>query len=200
MLVAVSLVGLILLQHGKGADAGAAFGSGASATVFGSRGSRSFLSRLTSILAGVFLANGLLLAYVATDLIQSQKGSVLDVSEESGLKEEGASSPMPLVDSSLGVGADDLPPIDGASDQPSSVTVSPLVGESADRQVDSAVAPVTEAILEDMPPSAVIEPSQGKDLLDEEDMPPLSTGDAARDVPFEVNPELVEEPPAGLRE
>ncbi|MBL1432581.1 MAG: preprotein translocase subunit SecG, partial [Gammaproteobacteria bacterium] len=51
VVIAVALVGLVLLQHGKGADAGAAFGSGASQTVFGSQGSGSFLTRATGILA-----------------------------------------------------------------------------------------------------------------------------------------------------
>lgn len=64
VLTAVGLVGLILLQHGKGADAGAAFGSGASGTVFGSRGSANFLSRATSWLATVFFAVSLALAYL----------------------------------------------------------------------------------------------------------------------------------------
>lgn len=55
LLMALGLVGLILVQHGKGADAGASFGAGASATVFGSQGSATFLSRITGILAAVFL-------------------------------------------------------------------------------------------------------------------------------------------------
>jgi preprotein translocase subunit SecG len=62
VLIAVSLVSLVLLQHGKGADAGAAFGSGASATVFGARGSANFLSRATGILAVLFFVNSLLLS------------------------------------------------------------------------------------------------------------------------------------------
>jgi preprotein translocase subunit SecG len=63
VLVAVSLVGLVLIQHGKGADAGAAFGSGASGTVFGARGSANFLSRTTAWLAAAFFALSLVLAY-----------------------------------------------------------------------------------------------------------------------------------------
>ncbi|MEQ1437725.1 preprotein translocase subunit SecG [Fontimonas sp. SYSU GA230001] len=63
VLAAVALIGLILLQHGKGADAGAAFGSGASGTVFGARGSANFLSRTTGWLATVFFAASLALAY-----------------------------------------------------------------------------------------------------------------------------------------
>lgn len=77
VLVAVALVGLILLQHGKGADAGAAFGSGASGTVFGSRGSANFLSRATAWLATVFFCVSLALAY----LVHGQRdnsGSVVD--------------------------------------------------------------------------------------------------------------------------
>ncbi len=64
--LAVGLVGLVLIQHGKGADAGAAFGSGASSTVFGARGSASFLTRATAILAALFFATSLALAYFAT--------------------------------------------------------------------------------------------------------------------------------------
>ncbi|WP_417778080.1 preprotein translocase subunit SecG [Stutzerimonas xanthomarina] len=66
LLVAIGVVALVLLQQGKGADAGASFGSGASATVFGSQGSSTFLSRLTAILAGVFFATSLGLAFFAT--------------------------------------------------------------------------------------------------------------------------------------
>ncbi|MDB5977643.1 MAG: secG [Nevskia sp.] len=63
VLVSAALIGLVLIQHGKGADAGAAFGSGASGTVFGSRGSANFLSRTTAWLAAVFFALSLVLAY-----------------------------------------------------------------------------------------------------------------------------------------
>jgi preprotein translocase subunit SecG len=64
VLAAVALIGLVLLQHGKGADAGAAFGSGASGTVFGARGSANFLSRATAVCATVFFLASLSLAYV----------------------------------------------------------------------------------------------------------------------------------------
>ncbi len=64
ILVALGIIGLVLVQHGKGADAGAAFGGGASGTVFGSKGSGSFLTRLTAILAAVFFANSLMLAWL----------------------------------------------------------------------------------------------------------------------------------------
>jgi len=63
--LALGLIGLVLVQHGKGADAGAAFGSGASSTVFGSQGSGSFLSRTTGVLAALFFATSMALAYFA---------------------------------------------------------------------------------------------------------------------------------------
>lgn len=64
VLIASAIVGLVLLQRGKGADAGAGFGSGASGTVFGARGSASFLSRTTATLAALFFASNLALAYM----------------------------------------------------------------------------------------------------------------------------------------
>ncbi|MDR3414769.1 MAG: preprotein translocase subunit SecG [Nevskia sp.] len=63
VLIAVTLIGLVLIQHGKGADAGAAFGSGASGTVFGARGSSNFLTTSTAWLAAAFFALSLVLAY-----------------------------------------------------------------------------------------------------------------------------------------
>lgn len=78
VLVAVALIGFILIQHGKGADAGAAFGSGSSSTVFGSQGASSFLTRVTTVLAIIFLGNSLLLAYLATQDIRQVPTSLLD--------------------------------------------------------------------------------------------------------------------------
>ena len=69
VVIAVTLVGFILIQHGKGADAGAAFGSGASSTVFGSQGSGNFLTKTTAVLAFLFLANSLTLGYLATQMV-----------------------------------------------------------------------------------------------------------------------------------
>ncbi len=76
--LAIGIVGLVLMQHGKGADAGAAFGSGASATVFGARGSASFLSRATAVLAALFFATSLALAYYASQA-GKQRSLVEDV-------------------------------------------------------------------------------------------------------------------------
>jgi preprotein translocase subunit SecG len=64
VLAAVAVTGLVLIQHGKGADAGAAFGSGASGTVFGARGSANFLTRATAVCATIFFVVSLSLAYI----------------------------------------------------------------------------------------------------------------------------------------
>lgn len=66
VLVGLAVIGLVLMQHGKGADMGAAFGSGASGSLFGANGSANFLSRTTGVLAAVFFVTSLTLAYVAS--------------------------------------------------------------------------------------------------------------------------------------
>src|ERR1700687_1862510 len=67
VVVAAALIGFVLLQHGKGADMGAAFGSGSSGSLFGAAGSANFLSRTTAILATVFFLSSLGLTYLATN-------------------------------------------------------------------------------------------------------------------------------------
>ena len=76
VLVAVGLIGFILVQHGKGADAGAAFGSGASSTVFGSSGSGNFMTKATTVLVAIFLANSLALSYIATQRTTETKSLI----------------------------------------------------------------------------------------------------------------------------
>ncbi|MFM2287538.1 MAG: hypothetical protein RL684_681 [Pseudomonadota bacterium] len=78
---AMAIIGLVLIQRGKGADAGAGFGAGASGTVFGARGAGTALSRATAILAAVFMATSLSLTYVGShpgDAAASTKDSALD--------------------------------------------------------------------------------------------------------------------------
>lgn len=77
MLAALGMIGLILIQHGKGADMGAAFGSGGSGSLFGASGSANFLSRTTAVLAGVFFVCTLALAYFG-NLRPAESGSVLE--------------------------------------------------------------------------------------------------------------------------
>ncbi|MGD9787934.1 MAG: preprotein translocase subunit SecG [Sulfuricellaceae bacterium] len=71
VLSALGVIGLVLLQHGKGADMGAAFGSGSAGGLFGSRGAANFLSRSTAILAAVFFATSLALGYVSSHKVKS---------------------------------------------------------------------------------------------------------------------------------
>jgi preprotein translocase subunit SecG len=77
MLTALGMIGLILVQHGKGADMGAAFGSGSSGSLFGASGSANFLSRTTAVLAAIFFVCTLALAYFG-NLRAPESGSVLD--------------------------------------------------------------------------------------------------------------------------
>ena len=77
VLLAAGIVGLVLLQRGKGADAGAGFGAGASGTVFGARGSASFLSRTTATLALLFFVTSLALAYMGGRRVEAPS-SVID--------------------------------------------------------------------------------------------------------------------------
>jgi len=78
ILTALGMIGLILLQHGKGADMGAAFGSGASGSLFGATGSANFLSRATAVLATVFFAATLMLAYFGNVRPVAGSSSVLE--------------------------------------------------------------------------------------------------------------------------
>jgi preprotein translocase subunit SecG len=76
-LVAMGVIGLVLLQHGKGADMGAAFGSGASGSLFGVSGSTNFLSRATAVLVAVFFTTSLTLAYIASH--RGKQSSVMEL-------------------------------------------------------------------------------------------------------------------------
>ena len=78
IVTALVMIGLVLIQHGKGADMGASFGSGASGSLFGATGSANFLSRSTAVCAAVFFICTLSLAYTANDRPKASTGSVLD--------------------------------------------------------------------------------------------------------------------------
>ena len=82
IIVALVIIGLVLMQHGKGADMGAAFGSGASGSLFGATGSANFLSRATGMLAAVFFATSLTLAYLASNKPKTS-GSVMQETVQS---------------------------------------------------------------------------------------------------------------------
>jgi preprotein translocase subunit SecG len=102
--LAVGLIGLILIQHGKGADMGAAFGSGASGTVFGAKGSASFLTRTTALLATLFFVTSMVMAYFAAQ--REEPTGVMDALEQAPAAqvEEVQQSdipPVPTVDSDM---------------------------------------------------------------------------------------------------
>ncbi|WP_413459808.1 preprotein translocase subunit SecG [Herbaspirillum huttiense] len=77
VLAALAIIGLVLLQHGKGADMGAAFGSGASGSLFGATGSSNFLSKSTAVAAGIFFVATLGLTFIGNHHT-AQSGSVMD--------------------------------------------------------------------------------------------------------------------------
>ncbi|MBV8910169.1 MAG: preprotein translocase subunit SecG [Gammaproteobacteria bacterium] len=88
---ALAIVGLVLLQRGKGAEAGAGFGAGASGTVFGARGATTALSRATAVFAAIFMLNSLALAYMGTksNEVQPQNG-LLEEAAQTHPKQPGA--------------------------------------------------------------------------------------------------------------
>jgi preprotein translocase subunit SecG len=92
VLVAITLCGLILLQHGKGADMGAAFGSGSSGSLFGAAGSANFLSRTTAILAAVFFLSSLGLTYLG--MSHTKAGSVQGVMQDVPATKAGEGVPV----------------------------------------------------------------------------------------------------------
>jgi preprotein translocase subunit SecG len=104
MLAALGMIGLILVQHGKGADMGAAFGSGGSGSLFGASGSANFLSRTTAVLAAVFFVCTLLLAYLGGPR-QTSSGSVLERAAVSAPAGSASAPSLPSQGSSAGTAA-----------------------------------------------------------------------------------------------
>ncbi len=138
VLLAIGIIGLILIQHGKGADVGAAFGSGASGTVFGSKGSASFLTRLTAVLATLFFLNSLTLAYLASNRPVTE--SVIDNIEQTEIN---STTDIPEVDDLIDPESSDIiPSIDEASD-------SDLPGQEMGIENDMPVESQTDAVMKD---------------------------------------------------
>jgi preprotein translocase subunit SecG len=95
VLVALAIIGLVLLQHGKGADMGSGFGGGASSSLFGATGSANFLSRATAVLATVFFILSLGLAYIATKRPVETGGGVIDaVRQQQDAKKDDKKAPV----------------------------------------------------------------------------------------------------------
>ena len=113
VLLSIALIALVLLQHGKGADAGAAFGSGASATVFGARGSVNFLTKATSVVAALFFITCLSLAYLAVN--RDGPSSIMESVVET--QSEQPASPVLQEPASM-----DLPPAEPAPESPAADT------------------------------------------------------------------------------
>jgi len=90
VLIALAIIGLVLLQHGKGADMGSGFGGGASSSLFGATGSANFLSRATAVLATIFFLTSLGLAYLATTKPKSSGGVLDAVKSEQSSPKQGA--------------------------------------------------------------------------------------------------------------
>ena len=115
LLSAIVMIGLVLVQHGKGADMGAAFGSGGSGSLFGASGSANFLSRSTGVLAAVFFACTLALAYFGNAQPRSSGSSVL----------EKASVLAPAPAASAAAGAAQIPGTNAPAANNAAVTVVP---------------------------------------------------------------------------
>lgn len=107
LVLAIGLIALVLLQHGKGADAGAAFGSGASSTVFGAQGSGNFLSRSTAIIATLFFLTSIALAYFAARV--GEPGGLMEGVDVSVPVAPSQGDGPPVLDENAG--AEDLPAI-----------------------------------------------------------------------------------------
>jgi len=155
VLVCLALIGFVLIQHGKGADAGAAFGSGASATVFGAQGSGNFLSRITAILATLFFLTSLTLAYFVGQRLE--KSSVMD----------SLSLPMPpkkeeVVPAQTPPPTDlppvsDLPPVQNSSPDSTVPKPAPLPNQGTNQSAPSA-APTAPPIQATPPAEAPVAP------------------------------------------
>jgi len=135
VLIAVAIIGLVLLQRGKGADAGAGFGAGASGTVFGARGSASFLSRMTAALAALFIATSLTLAYLGGAQPQAPS-SVIDRVQ----------LPAPAAPGANDAGAaSDAGSTSGAADAGESASGGSPDGDTADRASSAGASQTNEA-------------------------------------------------------
>jgi len=135
VLLAISIIGLILIQHGKGANVGAAFGGGSSGTVFGSQGSASFLTRVTAVLVTLFFVNSLALAYLASNRPVAE--SVIDSIEQTEINTPATN--LPEVESTTESEPSDVSATD---DMPSSEVPSEEMGAEdmpAETQTDAVM-------------------------------------------------------------
>jgi preprotein translocase subunit SecG len=136
----LAIIGLVLLQRGKGAEAGAGFGSGASGTVFGARGASTALSRATAIFAAIFMINSLLLTYVGTRAVATPPKTILDTIGDKAAAKPGATQltiPVP----SAPIAGETAPPSSGETAPPST----PAASGAAASAPTATPAPATDA-------------------------------------------------------
>jgi len=126
-LIALGIIILVLVQRGKGAEAGAAFGAGASGTVFGSRGSTSFFSRATAILATAFFATSLSLAYISSQTAGAPESLIEDIATEEVLDVPAAEPAEDNVPA--------LPEADEPAAEPIDASLPPIEPEASDEAV-----------------------------------------------------------------
>ena len=138
VLAALGLIGLVLIQHGKGADAGASFGGGGSQTVFGSAGSANFLTRATAVLAAVFFVTSLVLAWMARQEADSTRSFLPEL-------ETVEHQDVPVVD-------------EDQSDVPAGMTEVPVAPEANEGQKE--VSDVPQAEVESPAPAGAPQPEQ----------------------------------------
>lgn len=125
ILAALIMIGLVLIQHGKGADMGASFGSGASGSLFGATGSANFLSRSTAVCAAVFFACTLALAYTANTRTVTSGTSVLDRAGAAVAPASAPASAGPLIPGTAR-SASDVPPAAAPTAPAASVPAIPV--------------------------------------------------------------------------
>jgi preprotein translocase subunit SecG len=182
ILVGLTVIGLVLLQHGKGADMGAAFGSGASGSLFGATGSANFLSRTTAGLATVFFLTSLGLTYLASNRPQAPSS----VMEAPGAPAAGAITvPLP--------GAGEQKPADTAAPagaQDAAKTVEPSSGASAEQKpADATTAGGADAKADAVPKSeapktgAAPKPADAPKKAEGADKPAGAGDSKAKDIP-----------------
>jgi preprotein translocase subunit SecG len=111
VVIALAIIGLVLLQHGKGADMGSGFGGGASGSLFGATGSANFLSRATAVLATIFFALSLALAYLATHRTP-EAGGVMDA-----VRQQQKAAPAPAQKPAAEPAKPAAPPAEGSRDK-----------------------------------------------------------------------------------
>jgi preprotein translocase subunit SecG len=116
VVVALGIIGLVLLQHGKGADMGSGFGGGASSSLFGATGSANFLSRATAVLATLFFLLSLILAYIATNAPRESGSVVNRIQQQKPAAEKKDAAPV-APGTTPDAGSQKAAPAEGAKDK-----------------------------------------------------------------------------------